>query len=104
MKFGNTFLQDGWHICPVCGKIYHEREGCENGCVPALQIVEDTITTMRHFEHENEIDIELVLDYISSHPHLLKKLNEVMDLSELETILQNQPAFETCLQLSKLFA
>ena len=30
MQFGEEFLMPEWHICPVCGDVYHEERGCEN--------------------------------------------------------------------------
>ena len=30
MQFGTEFLMPDWHICPICGDVYHEERGCDN--------------------------------------------------------------------------
>lgn len=30
MQFGEEFLMPEWHICPICGDVYHEERGCDN--------------------------------------------------------------------------
>lgn len=34
------FLMPGWHFCPICGKLYHENEGCYDGDICHITEIE----------------------------------------------------------------
>ena len=47
------FLMPGWHFCPVCGKLYHENEGCYDGDVCHIPEVEFVPYNENHGDEED---------------------------------------------------
>ena len=48
------FLLPGWRFCPVCGKLYHELDGCYDGDVCHVEPIEFVPYNENHEEDEDE--------------------------------------------------
>lgn len=58
-NMGDEALMPGWHRCPECGKLYHEKDGCPCGqCPPLTQFEANNLFYGIPSAEDDEIDLD----------------------------------------------